>query len=78
MPITTDDEILGGEPHVEGIHIGVHHAAGRVIEGGRSPAYVADQPDCSLVAVYEALSCWYANPDEMREFERSTGFERRH
>ena len=77
MAITRDDEVLGGEPRIDGTRVGVRHVAGRVIEGGYTPAYVADQLDLSLAAVYEALSYWYANPDEMRGVERAnaTAFE---
>lgn len=71
MTITRDDEILGGEPRIAGTRIGVRHVAGRVIEGGRAPAHVADQLDCSLAAVYEALSYYYDNIDEIREFEQA-------
>lgn len=78
MSITRDEDVLGGEPRIEGTRIGVRHVAGRVIEGGRSAAHVADQFDLSLAAVYEALSYYYAHPDEMREYERENdrAFER--
>ncbi|WP_290812495.1 DUF433 domain-containing protein [Halovivax sp.] len=73
MPTTTDDEILRGEPRIEGTRVGVRHVAGRVIGGGRSPAYVADRLECSLAAVYEALAYYYDHPEEMRELERANG-----
>lgn len=69
MTITRDEGVLGGEPHIEGRRIGVRHVAARVVEGGRSPAHVADQLDLSLSAVYEALSYYYAHIDEMRDLE---------
>ena len=70
MPITTDEEVLGGEPRIEGTRIAVRHVAGKVIDGGRSPAYVADQLDTSLASVYEALAYYYDNPEELRHLER--------
>jgi uncharacterized protein (DUF433 family) len=78
MTITRDEDVLGGEPHIEGTRVGVRHVATRVIDGGQSPAYVADQPDVSLSAVYEALSYYYASVDEMRDLERENekGLER--
>lgn len=78
MTITTDEDVLGGEPRIEGTRIGVRHVAVRVIDGGRSPAYVADQFDISLAAVYEALSYYYGNAEEMRtlEQENNAAFER--
>lgn len=42
-----------------------------MIEGGQSPASVADHFDISLAAVYEALSYYYENIEEMREYERA-------
>lgn len=71
MPITTDDEILGGEPRIEGTRIGVRHVAERIINGEYSPAYVADQLDISLAAVYEALAYYYEHVDEMRQLEQA-------
>jgi uncharacterized protein (DUF433 family) len=78
MSITRDEDVLGGEPRIEGTRVGVRHIAARVIDGGQSPAYVADQLDLSLAVVYESLSYYYEHIDEMREFERenSDAFER--
>ena len=70
MTITRDDDVLGGEPRLEGTRIAVRHVAARVIEGGQSPAAVADQLETSLSAVYEALSFYYDHVEEMREYER--------
>lgn len=76
--IVRTDDVLGGEPRIEGTRVGVRHVARKVIDGGRSPAYVADQLDLSLASTYEALSYYYANPEEMRAFERANAdaFER--
>jgi len=70
MTITRDDDVLGGEPRIEGTRVGVRHVAARVIDTGQSPAYVADQLDLSLASVYEALSYYYDHIEEMREAER--------
>jgi uncharacterized protein (DUF433 family) len=70
MTITRDDDVLGGEPRIEGTRVGVRHVAARVIDTGQSPAHVADQLDLPLSAVYEALSYYYAHVEEMRELER--------
>ena len=56
MTIARDEDILGGEPRINGTRIGVRHVATRVVESGRSPAHVADQLDVPLADVYEALS----------------------
>lgn len=78
MAVTRDDDVLGGEPRLDGTRVSVRHVAARVIEAGQSPAYVADQLELSLSSVYEALSYYYANVEEMREFEREneTAFDR--
>ena len=78
MVIVSDDDVLGGEPRIDGTRVGVRHVAARVIDGGQSPAHVADQFDLSLSDVYEALSYYYAHIEEMRALEREneTAFDR--
>lgn len=71
MTIVSDDGILGGEPRIEGTRIGVRHVAAHVIEGGQSPAYVADQFDVSLAEIYESMAYYYEHPDEISEIERA-------
>jgi uncharacterized protein (DUF433 family) len=70
MSITRDEDVLGGEPRIDGTRIGVRHVTARVIDGGQSPAHVADQFDVSLADIYEALSYYYTHIDEMRTLER--------
>lgn len=69
MAIVHDDDVLGGEPRIEGTRIGVRHVASKVLGGG-NPAYVADQLDLPLATVYEALSYYYEHTDEIAAFER--------
>lgn len=78
MTITRDDDVLGGEPRIDETRVGVRHVAARVIDGGQSPAYVADQLDLSLAEVYESLSYYYDHVEEMRDLERENedAFER--
>jgi len=71
MTITRDDDVLGGEPRIQGTRIGVRHIATRVIEGGSSPAHLADQFDTSLSTVYTALAYYYEHIEEMRSLERT-------
>ena len=77
MTITRDDEVLGGEPRIQGTRIAVRHVSGLVIDSELTPAHVADQLDVSLADVYEALSYYYAHIDEMRalEAENKAAFE---
>lgn len=78
MTIARDDDVLGGEPRIDGTRIGVRHVVARVVERGQPPAYVADQLDVALSEVYEALSYYYAHVEEMRAYERENeeAFER--
>ncbi|WP_136591961.1 DUF433 domain-containing protein [Salinigranum halophilum] len=78
MSLTRDEDVLGGEPRIDGTRIGVRHVAARVIDSGQSPAHVADQLDVALADVYEALSYYYGHIDEMRELEgaNEAAFER--
>ena len=69
MTITRDDDVLGGEPRIDGTRIGVRHVATRVVDSGQSPAHVADQLDLPLADVYEALSHYYTHIDERRALE---------
>jgi uncharacterized protein (DUF433 family) len=78
MSITRDEDVLGGEPRIDGTRVGVRHVAARVIDSGQSPAHAADQLDVPLADVYEALSYYYGHIDEMREIEgaNEAAFER--
>ena len=78
MTITSDEDVLGGEPRITGTRIAVRHIAEMVVGGGSSPASVADQLDIALASVYEALSYYYEHLEEMRKFERENerAFER--
>ncbi|WP_436910677.1 DUF433 domain-containing protein [Halosimplex marinum] len=78
MTITRDDDVLGGEPRIDGTRVGVRHVAARVIDSDQSPAYVADQLDLSLAEIYEALSYYYGHVEQMRDLERENedAFER--
>lgn len=70
MAITRDEDILGGEPRIEGTRVGVRHVVEKVVEGGYTPAYVSDQLGVSLSEVYEALSYYYENTEEICEARR--------
>lgn len=67
--ITSDDDVLGGEPRIDGTRIGVRHVAARVVDSGQSPEHVADKLEVSLADVYAALSYYYAHIDKTRDTE---------
>jgi uncharacterized protein (DUF433 family) len=64
MPVVKTDDVLGGDPRLEGRRVSVLHVA-ELVRAGYSPAYVADQLALSLAEVHEAMAYYYDNPDEM-------------
>lgn len=71
MGIVRDEDVLGNEPRIEGTRIGVRHVASKIVDAGYTPAYVADQLDVSLGAIYEALAYYYDNIEEIRSIEQA-------
>lgn len=69
MPVVTTDDVLGGDPRLEGRRITVLQVADLVLDD-HAPEYVADQLDLSLADVHEAMAYYYNHPDEMRELRR--------
>lgn len=67
--IERTDDILGGEPRIEGTRIGVLDVY-EFIAAGDSAAETADQLDCTLAEIYAALSYYHEHPEEMRELRR--------
>ena len=68
--IVQSDDVLGGEPRLEGTRVSVFNIHELIIDGKHSPADVADQLDRSLGAVYTALVYYHEHPDEMRQLRR--------
>lgn len=63
-------DVLGGEPRIEGTRVGVLDVYELVVDGGYTPADVADQLDRSLAEVYTALAYYHEFPEEMRRLRR--------
>jgi len=68
--IVRTEEILGGDPRIDGTRVGVLHVYELAIAGGHPPADVADQLELSLGQVYSALAYYHEHPEEMREVRR--------
>lgn len=64
------DDVLGGEPRIEGHRIGVLQVHEEVEEGDRSPKDFADTYGVDLAAVYRALAYYHEHPEEMSEARR--------
>lgn len=70
VEIVRTDDVLGGDPRIQGTRVGVLHVFNLVIEGNHSPADVADQLDLSLGEVYTALAYYHEHSEIMREVRR--------
>ena len=69
--IVRTEDVLGGDPRINGTRIGVHHVYELVAEGDHAPVDVADQLELSLGDVYSALAYYHEHPEEMREVRRT-------
>ena len=68
--IVRTEDVLGGDPRIEGTRVGVLHVYELVVEGDYSPADVADQLGVSLADVYTALAYYHEHPETLREVRR--------
>lgn len=68
--IVSDDDVMGGEPRIEGRRITVRQVAEWVEEEGLDARTVADRHDLDVAAVYRALAYYHEHPDEMAAVQR--------
>lgn len=70
MPqIVKTDEVLGGDPRIEGHRIGVYQVYQRYVEGSETPEEIATSYGLSVAEVHAALAYAFHNSDEMRDIE---------
>lgn len=69
MPVVSTDEVLSGDPRLEGHRVSVLQVADLVL-AGHGPEYVADQLGLSLAEVHEAMAYYYNYPEEMEKIRR--------
>jgi uncharacterized protein (DUF433 family) len=67
--IVRTDDVLGGDPRLDGTRIGVRHVKERVIDGGEDAFTVAADYGLDVADVFAALAYYYDRPDEMRHVE---------
>ena len=60
------EEVLAGDPRLEGRRVSVLHVAELVL-GGATPETAADQLGLSLAKVHGGMAYYYRHPDEMAE-----------
>lgn len=65
--IVKSEEVMGGEPRIEGRRITVRQVADLVEGRGLSAKTVADRFDLDVADVYRALGYYHDHPDEMAE-----------
>lgn len=71
MPqIVATDDVLGGDPRLDGHRIGVYHIYQRYVDGEETPEEIAASYDISIAEVHTALAYAFSNPDELRAIEK--------
>ena len=68
--IVRDSTIYGGEPIVEGTRTGVRHII-LLFESGQDPEVIASDQRLSLAQVYDAISYYYDNEEEIKHYIRN-------
>lgn len=63
--IVRDDDVLGGEPRIQGRRVTVRRIRALVEEEGLPAAEVAAMHDLDVADVYAALTYFYEHTDEM-------------
>ena len=66
--VVSDEEVLGGNPHLEGTRIGVVHVYRRY-EDGETPEEIASSYDVTVADVHTALAYAFDRPEELRAIE---------
>lgn len=70
--IVQTDDVLGGDPRIEGHRIGVYQIYQRYVEEDEAPEAIATSYEISVAAVHAALAYAFSNPDAMRAIEART------
>jgi uncharacterized protein (DUF433 family) len=68
--IIRDSAIYGGEPIVEGSRTGVRHII-QLFQAGKDPEEIASIQKLSLAQVYDAISYFYDNEQEIEYYTRN-------
>lgn len=67
--IVETEDVLGGDPRIEGTRVGVAHVYRRYVDADDSPETIAAGYDISVAAVHAALGYAFGHPRQMRGFE---------
>jgi uncharacterized protein (DUF433 family) len=66
--IASDENIMGGQPRIDGRRISVLQIVEWVHEEGMTPETVAAEFDLDMADIYRALTYYYDHIDEMSEW----------
>jgi len=65
--IASDEDIMGGEPRVEGTRIAVRQIAEMLEKSESGIAVVANRLNITMVEAHESMAYYHSNPDEFRK-----------
>lgn len=68
--IVRTDDVMDGQPRIEGRRISVVQIAEWILDQGMSPEEVSAEFDLDLADIFRALAFYYDNVDEMQEVKR--------
>lgn len=68
--IVSTEDVLGGDPRIDGRRISVYFVHERVEGRCLSPQTVADRHDLDIADVYRALAYYHEHPQEMAEIRQ--------
>jgi uncharacterized protein (DUF433 family) len=66
--IVSDEDVMGGQPRIEGRRISVLQIVEWIHEEGMAPETVAAEFDLDMADIYRALTYYYDHVDEMSEW----------
>lgn len=66
--IVSDEDVMGGQPRIEGRRISVLQIVEWIHEEGMAPETVAAEFDLDMADIYRALTYYYDHIDEMSEW----------
>lgn len=67
--VVRDSTIYGGEPLIDGTRTAVRHII-LLFQSGQDPELIAADQHLSLAQVYDAISYFYDNEDEIQHYIR--------
>ena len=71
--IVRDSSLYGGEPIVEGTKTGVRHII-LLFQSGKDPEEIAASQRLTLAQVYDAISYFYDNEEEIEHYIRNVSW----